>query len=232
MNTPFCRGDRYYKGYFNAFCSVSGISTTFFAADHGAYPWGRSFKDGSLANICHSLGIKTNSGVFNCCLFVHFLVSILERKLTSIDELLSDHEALLRKFLCSKILRNDDDVINFAMKDLKISNNVCIRFIAKIGNKFCISPQIFGSPSGSPIFLVNVNKHFFIGKIKPSDSVAPLPDIASSRSSPLFSPPPETPEIRPHSYDSLSFGTPPEIGLDDDCKSVDHMSDLESFCDF
>ena len=98
QKVPLSLGERYYKGFFKAFCSLSNKTFTFYAVDHGAYPWGRSSIKGVLAFICQSLGIDTNSGVFNCCLFTHFLVSILELDLFSADELLKNHKALMINF--------------------------------------------------------------------------------------------------------------------------------------
>lgn len=164
QRVPLTRGERYYKGSFKAFCPLSNKTFTFFAVDHGAYPWGRSSKKGALAFLCQSLDIGTNSGVFNCCLFTHFLVSILEIGLFSAEELLHNHKALLRQFLSSNVLRNDD-LINFALKNLNLTGKVCIRFITKYSGKFCISFQVFGSVSGTPIFICNINRHFFIAKI-------------------------------------------------------------------
>ena len=165
QKVPLARGERYYKGFFKAFCMLSNKDFTFYAVDHGAYPWGRSSKKGVLAFICQSLGIGTNSGVFNCCLFTHFLVSILDLGLISAAELLHNHETLLRKFLFSRILRDDDMVINFALKNLNLTKKVCIRFISNISNKFYLSVQVFGSVTGAPIFFCNTKKHFFIAKI-------------------------------------------------------------------
>ena len=178
QNVPIARGDRYYKGYFEAFCMLSNKNFTYYAVDHGAYPWGRSPKKGVLAFICQSLGIGTNSGVFNCCLFTHFLVAILDLGLVSAAELLQNHEALLRKFLFSRIIRDDDIVINFALKHLNLTKKVCIRFISNSSNKFYLSVQVFGSVTGTPIFFCNINKHFFIAKIDVHSSPPIVPSMS------------------------------------------------------
>ena len=165
VQTPLSLGSRYYKGFFHAVCSITSNSFTFFAADHGAYPWGRSSLKGALAFLCRSLSIDTKSGVFNCCLFTHFLVAILELGLKSTNKLLLSHEALLREFLFSKRMRDDDVVMNFALKNLNLANKVCILFIAEFDCVFCISPQIFGSNSALQLFSLTLRNISFLLKL-------------------------------------------------------------------
>lgn len=150
--------------------------------------------------------------------------------LTSTDELLQNHEAVLREFLLSKIMRDDDIVINFALTKLNLSKKVCIRFIADYRGKFCISSQTFGSPSGIPIFLVNVKKHFFLAKSNDPSSSAISPGIASSPISPPSPPPTPAVTIRPYSYESIDFGDPPDMDFGYDSIDFGDPPDMDYDC--
>ena len=154
-------------------------------------------------------------------------MAILELGLISTDELLSNHEALLREFLFSKIMRDDDAVINKALDKLKLTRKLCIYFITKYKGTFCISSQIFGTHIGRPIYIVNEKKHFFLAKIDSSLSSVTSRNSASLSSNPVPSslPPPKS-SIRPFSYEAIAskpcfyetsaFGPPPDSSCEED----------------
>ena len=164
---PLCRKDRYYEGTFKALCPITSDTIQFKAFDHGAYPWGRDPSKGALATICFSLGITTKSGVFNCCLFVHLLVGILELKLVSVDELLSDYSQILEKYLSSIITREDSKVVNDVLVSFGLLDKICVRFVAYAFDGFLLSLQQFGNRSCPTIFIAHKDNHFFLAKSFP-----------------------------------------------------------------
>ena len=126
----------------------------------GKLPWGRDPSKGALAAICISLGINTKSGVFNCCLFVHLLVGILECGLTTVDELLTFHPQLLENYLSSIFIRDDSKVVNDVLDSLDLREKNCVRFVTYAFDGFLLSHETFGNHSFSTIFIAHKRNHF------------------------------------------------------------------------
>ena len=161
---PLCRKDRYYEGISKALCPIKSDTIQFRAFDHGAYPWGRDSSKGALVTICFSLGITTKSGVFNCCLFVHLLVGLLEHELVTVDELLSDHSQILEKYLSSIITREDSKVVDDVLVSLGLQDKISVRFVAFAFDGFLLSLQVFGNQSCPTLFIAHKSGHFFLAK--------------------------------------------------------------------
>ena len=173
---PIHRGIRYFKGHLRARCNSEEKTFSFLAFDHGAYPWGRSPSRGALASLCRLLGITTESGTFNCCCFIHILVAILDFGLVTIKDLFTKNEPLLRTYLSSQELRDDDVVINDVLHSLNLEDAIFVQTISRgIDNEYYLSPQIFGNCEGKGVFLVfdASKKHFFLAK--PLDVLSGVP---------------------------------------------------------
>ena len=155
LSEPLIKSERYFRGTFQAYCSFSGKWLSFTALDHGAYPFGRSHKKGALAALCRLLGITTRSGTFNCCLFTHLLVAVLELKLFTVADLYVSFTPLVKKHRFSLTLRDDDITIKEFLATLKLEDKVFIRTIRRAGidDNYYMSLETFGNPRGHGIYL-------------------------------------------------------------------------------
>ena len=125
---------------------------------------GRSRHYGSLAAMCNFFDISKRSDCWNCCLFVHLIVALLNAGIVSFAKLLYSHDQLLYKYLFNNVERVDIDVVSDVLDSLKIQKDVFVRFIIRNKSGCFYYAHYVGDPASKPIYITWVRNHFFIAR--------------------------------------------------------------------
>ena len=85
--------------------------------------------------------------------------------LATIQTLFDYHEAFLRKYLDSDIMRRDDEVVPAYLINLKLQNTIAVRFIfLHSDGLFYMCSQMFGVPQGLTLYIGFTRNHFFLSE--------------------------------------------------------------------